>query len=201
MTANKMPNPGKKILIVDDDRLGLAMTAGGLTVAGYDVTTVDSAEDAEAWLAGGVRPDLVILDVCMPGQCGLSLAQRLRDLDHLPFMMLSAYSDAQTVEQATLCGALGYAVKPLDIPQLVPAIEAALARANELQELRATRQQLQAALDSERDISLAVGITMMQHRLKRNEAFDMLRKSARSRRYKLAELATEIIQAGEKLNF
>jgi AmiR/NasT family two-component response regulator len=137
----------------------------------------------------------------MPGQCGLSLAQRLRDLDHLPFMMLSAYSDAQTVEQATLCGALGYAVKPLDIPQLVPAIEAALARANELQELRATRQQLQAALDSERDISLAVGITMMQHHLQRNEAFDMLRKSARSRRCKLAELATEIIQAAEKLNF
>jgi AmiR/NasT family two-component response regulator len=201
MTANKMPNPGKKILIVDDDRLGLAMTASGLTAAGYDVTTVDSAEDAEAWLAGGVRPDLVILDVCMPGQCGLSLAQRLRDLDHLPFMMLSAYSDAQTVEQATLCGALGYAVKPLDIPQLVPAIEAALARANELQELRATRQQLQAALDSERDISLAVGITMMQHHLQRNEAFDMLRKSARSRRCKLAELATEIIQAAEKLNF
>ena len=201
MTANKTLNPGKKILIVDDDRLGLAMTAGGLTEAGYDVTTIDSAEDAEAWLAGGVRPDLVILDVRMPDQCGLSLAQRLRDFDHLPFMMLSAYSDAQTVEQATLCGALGYAVKPLDIPQLVPAIEAALARANELQELRATRQQLQAALDSERDISLAVGITMMQHRLKRNEAFDMLRKSARSRRCKLAELATEIIQAGEKLNF
>jgi AmiR/NasT family two-component response regulator len=201
MTANKMPNPGKKILIVDDDRLGLAMTASGLTKAGYDVTTIDSAEDAEAWLAGGVRPDLVILDVRMPDQCGLSLAQRLRDLDHLPFMMLSAYSDAQTVEQATLCGALGYAVKPLDIPQLVPAIEAALARANELQELRATRQQLQAALDSERDISLAVGITMMQHHLQRNEAFDMLRKSARSRRCKLAELATEIIQAAEKLNF
>jgi AmiR/NasT family two-component response regulator len=200
MTANKMPNPGKKILIVDDDRLGLAMTASGLTKAGYDVTTIDSAEDAEAWLAGGVRPDLVILDVRMPDQCGLSLAQRLRDLDHLPFMMLSAYSDAQTVEQATLCGALGYAVKPLDIPQLVPAIEAALARANELQELRATRQQLQAALDSERDISLAVGLTMMQYHLKRSDAFDLLRQSARKRRCKLAVVSLEIIHACESLS-
>jgi response regulator NasT len=196
-----MPTPGKQLLIVDDDRLVLAMLVRGLTDAGYGVTSAESAEEAEVWLASGARPDLAILDVRMPGQGGLHLAQRLRDLDHIPFMMLSAYSDPQTVEQATLCGALGYAVKPLDIPQLVPAIEAALARANELQALRTTRQQLQAALDSERDISLAVGITMMQHRLKRSEAFDMLRKSARSRRCKLAELATEIIQAGEKLNF
>lgn len=201
MTAAPMPTPGKQLLIVDDDRLVLAMLVRGLTDAGYGVTSSESAEEAEVWLASGARPDLAILDVRMPGQGGLHLAQRLRDLDHIPFMMLSAYSDPQTVEQATLFGALGYAVKPLDIPQLVPAIEAALARANELQALRTTRQQLQAALDSERDISLAVGITMMQHHLKRNEAFDMLRKSARSRRCKLAELATEIILAGEKLNF
>ena len=196
-----MPTPNKQLLIVDDDRLVLAMLSHGLIGAGYGVASAESAEEAEVWLASGARPDLVILDVRMPGQGGLHLAQQLRDLDHIPFMMLSAYSDPQTVEQASLLGALGYAVKPLDIAQLVPAIEAALARGNELQALRTTGQQLQAALDSERDISLAVGITMMQHHLKRNEAFDMLRKSARSRRCKLAELATEIIQAGEKLNF
>jgi response regulator NasT len=115
-------------------------------------------------------------------------------------MMLSAYSDTHLVEQATECGALGYAVKPLDVLQLVPAIEAALARANELQALRAARQQLQAALDGERDISIAVGITMMQYRLKRSDAFELLRKSARTRRRKMADLAREIIHAGEALN-
>jgi len=200
MTADKVPAPGKQLLIVDDDRLVLALMASGLTEAGYGVTTAESAEDAEAWLAGGARPDLAILDVRMPGQGGLALAQRLRELDHIPFMMLSAYSDTHLVEQATECGALGYAVKPLDVPQLVPAIEAALARANELQDLRAARQQLQAALDGERDIGLAVGITMMQYRLKRSAAFELLRTSARKRRCKLADLAVEIIRAGETLN-
>ncbi|MDO8248276.1 MAG: response regulator [Rhodoferax sp.] len=199
MTATKMPTQGKQLLVVEDDRLVLAMIASGLTDAGYRVTTAESAEDAEAWLAGGVRPDLAILDVRMPGQGGLFLARRLRELDHIPFMMLSAYSDPQTVEQATLSGALGYAIKPLDIPQLVPAIEAALARANELQDLRATRQQLQAALDDERDISIAVGITMMQYHLKRSDAFELLRKSARSRRCKLASLAHDIMQACDTL--
>lgn len=197
MTADKAPAPGKQLLIVDDDRLVLAMLARGLTNAGFCVSTAESAEDAEAWLASGERPDLAILDVRMQGRDGLYLAQRLHELDHIPFMMLSAYSDPQTVEQATRHGALGYAVKPLDIPQLVPAIEAALARANELQDLRATRHQLQAALDADRDISMAVGITMLQQQLKRGAAFEELRKSARSKRCRLADLAAEIIRACE----
>jgi response regulator NasT len=74
-------------------------------------------------------------------------------------------------------------------------VEAALSRANELQTLRETRAQLQAALDGERDISIAIGITMVQHRLARQDAFELLRKTARSQRRKLAELATDIIRA------
>ena len=198
MNTNNAPLLGKKLLVVDDDRLVLAMLASGLTHAGYEVTTAESAEDAEIFLSGGQRPDLAILDVRMPGQGGLYLAQRLRELDHIPFMMLSAFSDPEIVAQAAQYGALGYATKPLDLAQLVPAIEAALARANELHDLRATRQHLQIALDAERDISLAVGITMMQHRFNRGDAFNFLRKKARDRRCKLAVLATELIDAVEK---
>jgi len=203
MTTDPSPDltaPGRRLLLVDDDRLVLATLASGLTAAGFAVTTAESAEDAEAWLAGGARPDLAILDVRMPGQGGLALAQRLRELDHIPFMMLSAYSDPHLVEQATACGALGYAVKPQDIAQLVPAIGTALARADELQDLRATRQQLQAALDAERNISVAVGIIMMQQHRQRDDAFAMLRQLARSQRCKLAVLAEQTIQAAEKLN-
>lgn len=199
MTPMNAPANGKKLLLVDDDRLVLAMLVDGLSRAGYSVTAAESAEEAQAGLAGGVRPDLVVLDVRMPGQGGLHLAQRLRELDHIPFMMLSAYSDAPTVEQANLAGAMGYAVKPIDTVQLVPAIEAALARANELSALRTSRQQLQGALDGERDISVAVGITMVQHRLKRADAFEMLRKSARNQRCKLSSLAAQVIAAGETL--
>jgi len=201
MTPNNVPGPGKRLLLVEDDRLVLAVLASGLTGAGYHVTSAESAEDAEAWLASGERPDLAILDVRLSGQDGLYLAQRLNELDRIPFMMLSAYSDPQTVEQANRYGALAYAVKPQDVAQLVPAIEAALARTNELKDLRATRHQLQAALNSERDISIAIGITMMQHHLNRSDAFELLRKSARSRRCPLADLARNILQAGEALNF
>lgn len=201
MNANNISPPGKHLLIVDDDRLVLSLIASGLTRAGYRITSAESAEEAEAWLAGGERPDLAILDVRMPGLGGLHLARRLHDLDHIPFMMLSAYSDPQTVELATLCGALGYAVKPQDTPQLVPAIEAALARANELQDLRETRQQLQKALDTERNISVATGITMMEYRLKRSDAFALLRDTARKQRRKLADMADDVVRARETLSF
>lgn len=200
MTTPNTSAAGTQLLLVDDDRLVLAMMAAGLIDAGYSITTAESAEEAEAWLAGGQRPNLAILDVRMPGQGGFHLAQRLRELDHIPFMMLSAYSDPKTVGQATAAGALAYAVKPQDVSQLIPAIQAALARANELQELRTTRQQLQAALDGERDISTAVGITMMQYHLNRSDAFELLRKSARTRRCRLADLAAEVIRAGETLS-
>jgi two-component system, response regulator PdtaR len=198
---NSIAPSGQHLLLVDDDRLILTTLACALTQAGYQISTAESAEDAENWLAEGhQRPQLVILDVHMPGQSGLTLAQRLRELDHIPFMMLSAYSDQATVAQATQQGALSYAVKPIDLVQLIPVIKAALARANELQELRTTRQQLQTALDNERDINAAVGITMLQHRLSRKAAFDLLRQGARSQRCKLTELAQNIIKAAETIN-
>jgi response regulator NasT len=199
MSSPEIAAPKAHLLLVDDDRLVLATLARGLQQVGYGITTAESTEEVEALLASGERPDLAILDIRMPGADGLHLAQRLRELDHIPFMMLSAYSDPPMIDEATRHGALGYLVKPLDIVQLVPSIEAALSRANELQSLRETRQRLQAALDAERDISVAVGITMMQHRLQRRAAFELLRKTARSRRSKLADVAAEIIQAGETL--
>lgn len=183
------------LLLIDDDRLVIATLGAGLRHAGYRVSTAESSEEAEVLLASGIRPDLAILDIRMSGHdSGLYLAQRLRDLDHIPFIMLSAYSEERMIGEASHLGALAYLVKPLDISQLLPAIEASLARANELQGLRESRTQLQALLDAERDISVAIGITMAQQRLPRQEAFDLLRKTARTQRRKLAELAAEIIR-------
>lgn len=202
LNASKLnQSTGQHLLLVDDDRLILSTMACALTHAGYQISTAESADEAENWLAEGhQRPHLVILDVQMPEGDGLTLARRLRDLDHLPFMMLSAYSDQATVAQATQQGALGYAVKPIDPAQLIPAIEAALARANDLQALRTTRLQLQTALDNERDINAAVGITMMQHHVTRKAAFDLLRQGARNQQCKLVELAQKLIKAAETMN-
>lgn len=188
------------LLLVDDDRLILSTVANGLREFGYRVSSVDSLDDAEEHLSMGNRPDMVLLDLNLPKGHGLDLVDSLRDLDNIPFVVFSAYSDARTVERATEVGALGYMVKPLDVPQMVPTIEAALVRARELSQLRATGEQLQTALDSERNINVAVGITMMQHKLSRDDAFKRLRATARTQRRKLADLATDIVRSIEVLH-
>jgi len=194
--ASTPPNSSPShLLLVDDDRLILVTLANGLRDAGYFVSTAESADDAEAFLASGARPDLAILDVQMPGTDGLSLAQRLHDFEHVPFVMLSAYSDAPTVAKATQSGALAYMVKPIDAAQMVPTITAALLRARELRALHTLTAQLQTALEVEREVSVAVGITMVQYRLGRQAAFDMLRTAARTQRRKLADVAQTVVQA------
>lgn len=200
MNAQPAAHAAAHLLLVDDDRLVLSTLSAGLERAGYHLTVAESAEEAEAQLAGGLRPNLAIVDVRMPGRGGLHLAQRLRELDHIPFMMFSAYGDPQIVAQATHYGALGYAVKPLDTAQLLPAIEAALARANELHELRQTREQLQQALEGDRGINTATGILMVEFKLGRTEAFKLLRDNARAQRRKLVDLARDTIAEREALN-
>ena len=111
-------NGGSKahILVVDDDRLILATLAKGLRQADYGVSEANSGEDALR-LASAVKPDLALLDMRMPGMSGIELAQRLTS-DEIPFIFLSAYGDAEIVKQAAEHGALGYLVKPLDVPQI-----------------------------------------------------------------------------------
>ena len=76
--------------------------------AGYVVAEAESVDEAEELLAGGLRPDLVLLDVRMPGRDGLELARRLAEFDRIPFLLLTAFGDREFVEQANEVGALAY---------------------------------------------------------------------------------------------
>jgi len=187
----------RHILVVDDDRLVLAALAEGLRTAGYRVTGSASGEDALGLVAHDV-PDLALLDVRMSGMTGIELGGKLRELG-IPFLFLSAYGDQEIVRQAAEEGALGYLVKPLDIQQIVPSIEAALARGGDLRKLRESEAQLNTALAGSREISMAVGLLMMRDRLNRKQAFDLLRDNARSQRRPVAEVAKELLNSAEAL--
>lgn len=193
-TANKA-----HILVVDDDRLILAMIGKGLRKAGYRVSEAGSGEEALRLATEG-QPDLALLDVRMPGMSGLEVAEQFRRTHDIPFVFLSAYGDEDIVKQAAQHGALGYLVKPLDITQIVPEIEAALARARDIRALREKESQLTTALEGGRETSMAVGILMERRGLDRKEAFEMLRDYARSHRRRLEDAAAEVINAVETIN-
>ena len=192
---NKTP---RTILIVDDDVLVLESLKQGLS-AGCCVLCAESVAAAGEHLERMPQPDIAIVDVIMPGGSGFDLIPRLQS-NAIPFVMLSAHSEPPIVQQATAAGALAYLVKPVDAVRLLPAIEAALACAAKLAELKNIHGQLQNALDGDRDTSVAVGVTMVQREIGRVEAFDLLRGTARNQRRKLTELAREIVEAQEMLN-
>ncbi len=185
------------MLVVDDDRLVLAALAEGLRSADYPVTGTADGADALS-IAGHDVPDIALLDVRMPGMSGIDLGRQLR-IHGIPFLYLSAYSDQEIVSQATEEGALGYLVKPLDIQQIVPSLEAAFKRAQEISKLRQSEEQLTSALAGSREISMAVGLLMMRDRINREQAFDLLRANARSLRRPVAEVANELLASAEKL--
>lgn len=177
-----------KLLVADDDRVVLFTLVEGLREAGFEV--VEARDGARALaLCRSERPDLALLDIRMPGLDGLELARRLREETTVPFLFFTAYDDEELVQQAVKLGALGYLVKPLDVPRIVPMLRAALARSIEFDGLR-------AALRSNRSIGTAVGIAMRAWNLDQQAAFERLRKHARDRSTKLENIARAMVETG-----
>jgi response regulator NasT len=193
---NPTRNTNPHILLVDDERTVLALMHNGLTSAGYICNVAESVDEAKRLIEQEFIPELVVLDQAMPNKDGLVLAEYLSKVD-IPFIMLTAYSEQALIDKASQLGALGYLVKPISVKQLIPAIDAALVRATELSQLKLKESQLSSALASDRDISIAIGLTMEKFKIDRKSAFEQLRASARKQSKKLATIAKEIIDSAQ----
>ena len=187
------------ILLVEDDRLVLHTIARGLRIAGYRILEADSAEAAMD-ISMQDRPDLALLDMKLPGMSGLDFAHWLKNTQGVPFVFLSAYDDAAIVENAAELGALGYLVKPVDVPLMLPTIRTALQRAQEIQKLQQTEIELSTALESSRSISTAIGLLMQRYNIGADESFDAFRAYCRSGRKRMIDVATGIVERGEKID-
>lgn len=187
-----------RVLVADDDQATLDMISRGLESAGFEIIQAIDGEQAER-LAQEQRPDLTILDLRMPFKDGFEVAATLCEAN-LPFIALTSYGDEEMVQRATEAGALAYLVKPLDIDQLVPAVQSALSRAEEMRQLKDSMVQMDKALSQGREISMVVGILMERCNMTAIQAFDALRDEARSQRRKIAEVAKEYLAAAETLH-
>ncbi len=195
-TAKKLHE--QRLVIADDDYLILATLGAGLRDAGFQVFEALSGEEAIS-LCQSETPDLVILDVNMPGISGLDAAQTIRKLN-IPILFLSALDEKNIVDDAIQQGALGYLVKPIDIKQIIPAIDTALSRADEIQSLHAKEKNLTTALHNGRETSIAIGILMAHSQLSAQQAELQLRAYSRKKRLKMTIVAEQIIQQSELLN-
>jgi response regulator NasT len=184
---SKTPAGGKgRILVVDDDRLVLATVTHGLAEAGYEVIDADNGDDA-ILLAREHRPQLALLDIRMEGKSGFDVAETLRDAYRIPFMFLSAFADEATIAKVHELGALDYLVKPLDVGQIVPSVDAVFARLRQVAAgaapAAAPRAPAAPAVPAslaalEDPLPLAVGVLMHRHSLARADALQRLQRMA-----------------------
>ena len=194
-----------KILVVDDDRLVLATVTHGLSQAGYEVIDADNGDDA-ILLARQHRPDLALLDIRMEGKSGFDVAEYLRNVAHTPFLFLSAFSDDATAAKVKALGALAYLVKPLEVDQIVPAVDAAFER------VRAAATTAGAGAQPERVhdpsdaaaalghvVPIALGVLMHRFSLSRGDALARLHRTASAEGRSLVAQAERIVQAVEDL--
>lgn len=191
-----------KILVVDDDRLVLATVTHGLVRAGYEVIDADNGDDA-ILLARKHRPDLALLDIRMEGKSGFDVAEYLRDVGHTPFVFLSAFSDDATVAKVKSLGALAYLVKPLEVGQIVPTVDAAFERARTAAAAAVKSASRPAQDDAAQAVSnsvaLALGVFMHRFSLTRGDALARLRRTAAAEGRSVLEQAERIVQAVEDL--
>lgn len=188
-----------RVLIADDEALhNLALTSQLDTLGHQVVATAANGKEAVE-LAREFKPDLAFLDIRMPVMTGPEAAHQIAAERPIPIVILSAYSDARTVEDATRSPIFHYLVKPVDPDDLAPAIAVARARFDDWMDARRQRDQLEVKLEERKLIERAKGLLMDTRNLSEREAYRFLQKTSQDKNTPMVELARKILLAAPLL--
>ena len=182
-----------RIVIAEDEsiiRLDLKET---LEEEGYVVVADTGRGDRAVELVRLHRPDVAIFDIKMPGLDGLQAAKIVVAEKICPVVMLTAFSQREIIEQARDVGALAYLVKPFQRTDLVPAIELAIGRFDEIRTLSTEVEALGEQLETRKIFDRAKGILIDQYHLSEHDAFEFIQKQAMTSRVKMRVIADQII--------
>jgi AmiR/NasT family two-component response regulator len=190
--------PSLRVVVAEDEALIRLDLFEMLTEAGYEV--VGQAGDGEAAIAitEKEKPDLVVMDVKMPKLDGISAAERIANQRIAPVVILTAFSQRDLVERARDAGAMAYLTKPFTIEDLMPAIELAVSRFQEIKQLDAEVADLQDQLKARKLIEKAKGILMKNLKINEPEAFKWMQKTAMDKRRSMTDVAQLVMDEFEK---
>ncbi|XMT14001.1 response regulator [Arachnia propionica] len=188
----------KKVLIAEDEALIRLDLVELLTEEGFEV--VGQAADGEeaVKLARELEPDLIIMDVKMPGMDGITAAEIIGEERIAPILMLTAFSQSELVERARDAGVMGYLVKPFGASEVVPAIEVAIGRFAELRAIEEELANLEDRFESRKIIDQAKGMLQEGLGLTEPEAFRWIQKTAMDLRKSMREVAEGVISHKRK---
>ncbi len=182
-----------RVVIAEDEaiiRLDLKET---LEEEGYEVVGAVGRGDEAVELVKELHPDLAILDIKMPGMDGIAAAREITSARRAAVLILTAFSQRDLIDQAREAGVMSYLVKPFQKSELVPAIEIALGRFQEMQALETEVKGLEERLETRKLVDRAKGMLMDQRGMPELEAFRFIQRTAMRERLTLKEVSKRVI--------
>ncbi|WP_196592028.1 ANTAR domain-containing response regulator [Pectinatus frisingensis] len=184
-----------KIVIADNESIIRMDLKELLEEAGHNVVGEASNGKKAVELTKKYRPDLVIMDIKMPEMDGITAAKIIDDEKIAPVLLLTAFSQADIVEKAKHSGVLAYLVKPVREDNLFPAMEIALTRFKEIQQLELELSDVKNSLEMRKTLDRAKGILMDAYNLSESEAYRRIQQYSMAKRKTIKEIAEAIVRS------
>ena len=183
-----------RVVIAEDEAIIRLDLKESLEAEGYIIAGEAGRGDEAVELARTLNPDVVILDIKMPGLNGIEAARIISEEHIAAVLLLTAFSQRDLIQEASQAGALAYLVKPFQRSELVPSIELAVGRFKEISDLKKEKQELLDDLEARKVVDRAKGALMDQYGLKEKDAYRYLQKKAMEERSPMKVVAESILQ-------
>jgi response regulator NasT len=182
-----------RVVVVEDEGLIRMDVVATLQEAGYEVVGEGADGEEAIKLATELEPDLVVMDIKMPKLDGISAAEKINELK-IPVVLLTAFSQSDLVARAAEAGAMAYVTKPFKPTDLLPAIQIALSRHEELTSLEAEIADLSDRLETRKLMDRAKGLLQSKMKLSEPESFRWIQKASMDRRLTMAQVSKAVIE-------
>lgn len=184
----------RRVVVAEDEALIRLDIVESLQDAGYDIVGQAANGDEAVEQARTKKPDVVIMDVKMPGCDGITAAEIITKEGIAPVVMLTAFSQQSLVREAADAGAMAYVVKPFVPEKLFPSIEVAIARFNQMVILKEQISDLKQRFIARKKVDRAKSLLMENMGLSEPEAFRWIQKTSMDRRLTMEEVANAVIE-------
>ncbi|NAZ85865.1 ANTAR domain-containing response regulator [Kineococcus indalonis] len=196
-TAATPSSTARRVVVAEDEAIIRLDIVEMLREAGYDVVGEAGNGEQAVALAEEHKPDLVVMDIKMPVLDGISAAERIVKARIAPVVLLTAFSQAELVERARDAGAMAYVVKPFTSADLLPAVEIAVSRHQQIMALEDEVADLADRFETRKLVDRAKSKLQTQFGMTEPEAFRWIQKTSMDKRLTMREVATTVISAGD----